>query len=63
MACLRAQRLGRERRIGLFEVLVECIVVIGYAKVVIASRDRLSFKSRKRSEKLINKIKEIVELK
>ena len=44
-----------EGRIGLFEVLVECVVVIDYAKVVIASRDQLSFESRKRSEKLIKK--------
>ena len=50
-------------RIGLFEVLVECVVVNRDARIVIASRDQLSFESRKRSEKLINKIKEIFELK
>ena len=46
----------------MFEVLNYC-VVIHYGEIMIASRDRLSFESRKRSEKLINKIKEIVELK
>ena len=39
------------------EVLDDCAVVIGYAKIMVASRDGLLFESRKRSEKLINKIK------
>ena len=46
----------------MFEMLNDC-VVIRYGEIMIASRDQLSFESRKRSEKLINKIKEIVELK
>ena len=39
------------------------MIVIGYARIVIASRDQLSLESRKRSKKLINRIKEIFELK
>ena len=46
----------------MFEVLNDC-VVIRYGELMIASRDRLPFESQKRSKKLINKIKEIVELK
>ena len=44
-------------------MLDECVIVNRYARIVIASRDRLSFESRKRFEKLVNKIKEIFELK
>ena len=39
------------------KVLNDCVVVIRYGRIMIASRDRLLFESRKRSEKLINKIK------
>ena len=46
----------------MFEVLNDC-VVIRYGEIMIGSRDRLSFESRKCSKKLTNKIKEIVELK
>ena len=46
----------------MFEVLSDC-VVIRYCEYMSASRDRLIFESQKRSEKLINKIKAIVELK
>ena len=53
---------GLDRLNGWLNVLLSsyCYPLCG---IVIASRDRLSFESRKRSEKLINKIKEIVELK
>ena len=39
------------------EVLDDCVVVMGYAKIMIASRDRLLFETQKRSEKLTNKMK------
>ena len=40
----------------MFEVLNDC-VDIRYGGVMIALRDQLLFESRKRSEKLINKIR------